>query len=250
MFNLLLVDDEPLMRRGVKSLIDLEKLNIKNVFEAETGRDAIDIAKHEDIDIILMDINMPEMDGLTASDLIKKENPNVYIIILTGYDYFEYAQMAIRAKVDDYILKPISKKDIEFVLKTTVDKLIQKKKIQNLDIPHVINTGEEDIFGSYLENNLFDKELSLSKMAKDIGYNPNYLSVLFKEKYSMTFQDYIYKVRMERAKILLLTTKMRNQEIADEIGIEDVNYFITRFKKYFNKTPKQYRQGIVDEEDV
>ncbi|MGF0039524.1 response regulator transcription factor [Peptoniphilaceae bacterium SGI.131] len=252
MFNLLLADDEPLIRRGIKDLIDLKKLNIENVFEASNGKEAVEICYEHDIDLLLMDINMPVIDGLTASEMIKKDKINTYIIILTGYDYFEYAQAAIRAKVDDYILKPVSKKDIEFILKNTVDKLIQNRKDEELKniVGQEISVNEENLIVEYFENHIFDKDLSLNKMAKDIGYSSNYLSVLIKDLYFMPFQDYVYKRRMERAKILLLSSNMRNWEIAQAIGIEDVNYFITKFKKYFAKTPKQYRQGIIDEEDI
>ena len=92
--------------------------------------------------------------------------------------------------------------------------------------------------------NLFSVELSLSKMAGDIGFNSNYLSGVFKQIYGIPFQDYVNRKRMERAKLLLLTTSMKNYEIAEAIGLEDVNYFITKFKKLWGITPKQYRQGI------
>lgn len=252
MFNLLLCDDEPLIRRGIKNLIDLKKMYINNVYEASTGEEAIELAKKEEIDLILMDINMPTIDGITASTIIKKNNPNIHIIILTGYDYFEYAQAALRAKVDDYILKPVSKSDIEYVLKNTVDKMIEIRK--NLEIKNIsgekIDIESENIIADYFDKNIYNKDFSLNKMASDIGYSSNYLSVLIKEIYSIPFQEVVYKMRMEKAKILLLSTNMKNQEIADSIGIEDVNYFITRFKKYYNKTPKQYRQGIFDENDI
>ena len=62
MYNLLIADDEPLMRRGIKKLIDFESLKIKNIFEAENGEQVLEIVRTEEIDIVLLDINMPRLD--------------------------------------------------------------------------------------------------------------------------------------------------------------------------------------------
>ncbi|MFM1514819.1 response regulator [Helcococcus ovis] len=251
MYKLLIADDESIIRKGIKKLVNYENLNITDVLEAEDGKQAIELANTQNPDIVLMDINMPEIDGLTAAKLIKENNSNVYIVIITGYDYFEYTQTAIRAKVDDYILKPVSKKDIEYILKSAIDKIDyfrRKKSIKNITQNETIEIDEENnLIKEYLEKNMFSIDLSLSKMAEDIGYNSNYLSVLVKQIYGLTFQDYINKKRMEKAKILLLSTDMKNYEIAENIGIEDVNYFVTKFKKYYNITPKQFKQGLRDE---
>lgn len=270
MYKLLLVDDEPIIRRGIKSLANLHDIGISEVFEAQNGLEAIETTKLKKPDIIIMDINMPDMDGLSASAMIKQEFPEVFIIILTGYDYFEYAQNAIRAKVDDYILKPVSKTDIEHILVKIIKLLNQRKserEIQKLSHeihfmqPLAKDDGEEknahdsnqqDLSNSiqtYLLEHIFDPELSLNKMATDIACNSSYLSVLIKQNYGLSFQDYVNKKRMEKAKLLLLSTNMKNYEIAEQIGIEDVNYFITKFKKTWGITPKQYRQGIVSKEE-
>ena len=254
MYKLLIVDDEPLIRRGVKSLADLETIGITEVLEAETGEEAVQKVEKEHPHIVLMDINMPEMDGLTAAAKIKEVNPELFVIILTGYDYFEYAQAAIRAKVDDYILKPISKADIEMVLVRSVAALKERSKQEEIQkvlesSDMLADTMEEDrsdataAITEYLRENMFSMELSLAKMAKEIGFNASYLSTTVKQIYGVPFQEYINKVRMEKAKLLLLTTSMKNYEIAEQIGIEDVNYFITKFKKTWGITPKQYRQG-------
>lgn len=258
MYKLLIVDDEPLIRRGIRSLANLSNTGISEILEAESGREALAAVKEAAPDIVLMDINMPEMDGLTAAAQIKEQAPDIFVIILTGYDYFEYAQTAIRARVDDYILKPISKADIEMVLRKTTgllnergkkaeyQKILQStemvsdsEKRENADLPSVAGVVSE-----YLKANIFSRELSLAKMADDIGFNSSYLSVMVKQIFGVPFQDYVNKKRMEKAKLLLLSTTMKNYEIAEAVGIEDVNYFITKFKKTWSITPKQYRQGI------
>ena len=255
MYKLLIVDDEPLIRRGVKTLANLSAIGISEIIEAENGEKAIEIAETEKPNIVIIDINMPNMDGLTASSIIKEKNPDIFVVILTGYDYFEYAQTAIRAKVDDYILKPISKLDIESVLKKIVNTISEKNKKNEYhelsgNDDFIDENGLEDtsdmeiIIRNYMNENLFSSELSLTKMANEIGFNSNYLSGLFKRMYGIPFQDYVNRKRMEKAKLLLLSTSMKNYQVAEEIGMEDVNYFIIKFKKLWGITPKQYRQGI------
>lgn len=253
MYRLLIVDDEPLIRRGIRSLSSLMDIGISEVFEAQSGEEAIKITEEKRPHIVLMDINMPQMDGLTASAIIKEKEPEVFIIILSGYDYFEYAQMAIRAKVDDYILKPVSKKDIEMVLikitallnernrRQAYEGLSKEEKRMEIgdDLPELTKRIMD-----YLKQYLFDPQLSLSKMAADIGFNSSYLSGLVKQVYGVPFQDYVHKKRMEKAKLLLLSTDMKNYEVAESIGMDDVNYFVTKFKKTFGMTPKQYRRGV------
>ena len=247
MYKLLITDDESLIRRGIKKFIDLEELNISEIYEAENGKEAIDLVKKHKPDIVLMDINMPILNGLEAAKEIKSYDSEIFVVILTGYDYFEYTQKAIRINVDDYILKPVSKKDIEYILKSAIDKIVEKKKRKALNSAEISSEIELNdnfkLVKDYLGKNIFEYDLSLNKMADDIGYSSTYLSVLFKQIYNMPFQDYVNKIRMEQAKILLLSTDLRNQQIAENIGIEDVNYFITKFKKMYNITPKQFRQG-------
>ena len=223
MYKLLIADDESIIRKGIKNLIDFESLEIDQVFEAENGKEAVDLALKNKIDIVIMDINMPIIDGLSASKKIKEKNPDSYLLILTGYNYFDYAQAAIRAKVDDNINR---KKES---LKEYNDENLKAKE------------SYEDI-KKYIDKNVFCEDFSLNKMASDIGYNNNYLSSLIKEIYGLSFQDLSNKLRMEKARILLLTSDMKNQEIADAVGIYDVSYFSNKFKKYFGKSPKQIRK--------
>lgn len=255
MYKLLIVDDEPIIRRGIKSLANVTNIGITDIFEAQNGQEAIECVRKYEPHIVIMDINMPQVDGLTASGIIKEEFPDIFVIILTGYDYFEYAQTAIRAKVDDYILKPISKTDIEIVLTKIVSSLKEKnvekeyKKVsEENEIKESIDVKNSDMITEYMKKNIFSPKLSLSHMASDIGFNSSYLSGVIKQIYGVPFQDYVNKQRMKKAKLLLLSTDMRNYEIAEMIGIEDVNYFITKFKKTYNITPKQYRQGIQSNE--
>ena len=256
MYNLLIIDDEPVIRRGIKSLAILSEIGISEIFEAGNAEKCLEIIDKEQIDIIMLDINMPNTDGLTLAKMLKEKNKNFAIIMVTGYDYFEYMQTAIRLGVDDYLLKPVNKTDIELVLRRMIDK-IEKIRLENrlseLNVTSEnITSAENSSFKAvreYMEEHLFDSELSLGYMAENLGFNSSYLSGIIKQIYGIPFQEYVTLKRMEQAKILCLSTDMKNYEIAEEIGYEDVNYFTNRFKKTFGITPKQFKQGMKPNEN-
>ena len=89
----------------------------------------------------------------------------------------------------------------------------------------------------------------MTQTAENLGFNSSYLSGIIKQIYGIPFQEYVTLKRMEQAKILCLSTDMKNYEIAEEIGYEDVNYFTNRFKKTFGITPKQFKQGMKPNEN-
>lgn len=103
-----LVEDEMVIRRGIKNSIDWEKEGYIFCGEASDGELAYPMIIKEKPDILITDIRMPFMDGLELCKLVKKELPNIKILILSGYDEFDYAKEAIRLGVTEYLLKPIS----------------------------------------------------------------------------------------------------------------------------------------------
>lgn len=96
MYQLLVVDDESIIRRGIRAFIDFDGLGISRLFEAENGEEAIAILEKEQIDLILADINMPKMDGLEFCRRAKERDPSVKAAVITGYDYLDYAIRAIK----------------------------------------------------------------------------------------------------------------------------------------------------------
>ncbi len=248
MIRLLIVDDEPLIRRGIKSLVDFDKLNITEVIEAVNGEDALAKFEIHKPHLILADINMPKMDGLTLAEHIKKKAPHTKIALVTGYDYFDYAVQALKLGVDDYILKPISKKDIEEVLRKLIQKMEQDAVLEEV-IGISSSESEETVIESMMVKHQYDPDFSLKRLSELLGYSSNHLSSIFKKQYGMTFQDYLIHTRIEKAKRLILTTDYKNYEIADEVGFKDVNYFGSRFKKIVGMSPKQYKEQVKHRHD-
>ncbi len=112
LYKVMLVDDEADAREAIAKCVDWEAIGFRVVAEAENGEDALDKSEQFAPDVVLTDIQMPFMDGLTFCRKLKELMPEVRIIIFSGYDDFEYAQEAIRLEAEEYILKPINAEEL------------------------------------------------------------------------------------------------------------------------------------------
>lgn len=252
MYTLLVVDDEPILIRGIRSFIDFEALSISTVLEASNGEEALLLFQEHRPDVVLADINMPKMNGLEFATAAKELKPDVKIAMITGYDYFDYAVAALKTGVDDYVLKPVSKKDIQELLQKLIGK-VQEAHVQQEVTKLVggliqLNDGTEESTGyksqiqQEINANIGTIEFSLSALATKLSLSPSYVSTLFKQLFGTTFQQYMLTARLDRAKLLLLSSDMKMYEIAASVGFEDPNYFSAAFKKRFSLSPNQFKE--------
>jgi YesN/AraC family two-component response regulator len=246
--KVLIVEDEDFERSALRFLVSKyfsDKLEV--VGEASNGEEAVEMISPLKPDIILMDINMPLMDGLQASEKIKAENRNIEIIILTAYNYFEYAKRGIKIGVSDYLLKPFSDEEFLNSIGKAVNKILDRRYA---DIPSIELVGETTDYNGnnkdmveaakkYIQMN-YKKEISLEELANHISISSYYLSRIFSKSEGITYKDYLIKLRMEKAKQLLIEGKKNIKEISIEVGYIDQNYFSKAFKKYYNKSPKAF----------
>lgn len=127
-----LVEDEMVIRRGIKNSIDWEKEGYIFCGEASDGELAYPMIIKEKPDILITDIRMPFMDGLELCKLVKEELPNIKILILSGYDEFDYAKEAIRLGVTEYLLKPISSGKLLEALNGVSESIHREKEDKDL----------------------------------------------------------------------------------------------------------------------
>lgn len=241
MVMVLIVEDEALVRRGIATLVDYPALQVERVEEAANGMEAWEKMQETPFDIVLTDINMPVMDGLTLAKKIKLQFPQTHVLFLTGYDYVDYLLTALRIGVDDYLLKPVTKKDIETLFTKVVAKIKEEKR-QRFLLEGAVRPQEESLEEA-IYSRLHDPKLSLTSLASELGFSPNYLSTLIKKELGESFQEYVVETRIQQAKIMLLSTSKKIYEVAQAVGFEDVNYFSVRFKQLVGVTPKQFQKG-------
>lgn len=147
MYKVLLVDDEILVRDAMKQTINWESLGYELVGDCENGRDAIDFIDRKNVDLVLTDICMPYVDGIELCKYLYENYPEIKVVIFSGFSDFEYAKQAIRYKVVEYMLKPITavelrqlligmKEKFDSTMKEKNEKYLLKKTYKNYKKSH------------------------------------------------------------------------------------------------------------------
>ncbi len=359
MYKLAIVDDEKWTRDLVRNLGNWDELGIEIAGEADDGRSAMELLKSIRADIIVLDMRMPEVDGVELLKQLEQVQPCIKKIVVSGYDDFEYTKQAIRSKVNEYILKPFDSDDINNALKRCVEeieaeregqaniiyeltqsvrtdvlKLIVKYKkiiftllnelngeavksttamfcseleaLEGIDSAELSRVYAEFIFlikeqiterGYELdevlanidrfssENDLpmtvkgllerlcnlfelvvlssvnrrkkdnrntigmvkdyvdlhFTEKITLESLSNTFFISKEHLSRTFKGTYGKNLTDYIIELRMQKAREIILSSKLSIKSVSEMVGYTDILYFHKLFKKYFGISPAKMR---------
>ena len=165
-----LVEDESTIRSTLRDTVPWEQLGYTFVGEATDGEMALPLIGTTHPDVLITDIKMPFMDGLSLSKLVLKEFPNTKIIIMSGYDDFEYARQAIEIGVEQYLLKPITKANLMNVLREVKEKIEQEQEQRNYQAQFQRDSQEYEQFArrSFIEQVVAGK-LSVQQIYEDAG---------------------------------------------------------------------------------
>lgn len=117
----MIVDDEKIIRDGIARVLPWKEMGIGEVYTAASGLEALEIVEKKPVDVMVADIQMAEMDGLTLVEKVNQINPDMRIIMLTGYDNFEYVQKCCKMEVHDYLLKPVDEVELEETIRRQVE---------------------------------------------------------------------------------------------------------------------------------
>ena len=241
--KLLIADDEDVIRNGVAKYIKLHTDCFNQIYEAENGQQAIDLILKYQPDILLLDVQMPGNTGIDVMKEIRKAGMTPTILILSGYDEFEYAQQALRFGAKEYLLKPVRAKDIlECLLKFADDYQKDVSTIEDLSGNYLVKQAEEYIAENYAE------AIALNDVADYLGISKGYVSTLFTKNLDCGFVDYLNMIRVERACSYLEQSYFKTYEVAYKVGFKDEKYFSRVFKKIKGMSPKEYRMGQKQEQ--
>jgi len=248
--TILVVDDEPKTRNGLKNTLDAWALGNHDVFCAASGDEAISILSERKIDVLLTDIRMPQMTGLKLIRLLHEKKQKPVVIIISAYSEFEYAQEAITLGVVNYLLKPVDKQKLVDAVERAMEMLEERAKTERLVkmFDEQIVAAKDNVRSTPIKEALqfihehLHEPFSLRDVAKSIHLNASYFSVLFKEETNMTFSEYVTRSRVQKAKSLLVTTDLSIEEIAEAVGYQTAKYFIKLFKEFEGVTPHRFRK--------
>ena len=244
--KVLLVDDEIMIREGFKRLFDWEAHGCEVVGEAADGMEALGQIDALLPDIVIVDINIPVMNGLKVIEVSRIKHPGIAYVIVSGYDDFAYCRQALRLQITDYILKPVNYEEFGSCIDNLKISMYENKTSSQADF----EKQEERIISSitrYMQEHL-SEEISLSVLADVFHLNPQYISQLFKNEIGVGFLAYLTNIRIEKAKKLLLSTALPVTKISSYTGYGDYRVFTKVFKKTEGVTPSQFRREFLDRE--
>ncbi|MDD3334535.1 MAG: response regulator [Eubacteriales bacterium] len=247
MYTVLLVDDERPSRMVLKKLGDWDQLNMGTILEADSSAMALDIIKNHAIDVIITDMNMPEIDGVAFLKELSTMSCEPYILVVSGHTDFEYTHQAIISRVQNYLLKPVKREELNRNLLEIYNALESRGDNEELtdagtDAGTEAGSGKliQDI-KKYIDHN-YALALTLEQIASLFFVSKEHVSRLFRKKYGMKLFDYINEMRLDHVCELLHATGLSIDEISVRSGFSCGNYLSKAFKKRYNVTPGEYRR--------
>lgn len=258
--TILIVDDEPKTRQGLKKMLETWSAGKCQILSAEDGHHALRILDETSVDLMITDIRMPEISGLSLADRIKESNnaaAEPSVILISGHAEFEYAQQAIQLGVFNYLLKPVGKDKLIPAVERALEAGEERSRVgmmrkivdaQLLEASSSETALSEPVKAAleYVDANL-ERMVGLREVAEHIHLNASYFSVLFKEQMQMTFSEFLARRRLQKAKEMLLTTKLPVAEISERVGYQTAKYFNKVFKEYEGRSPGLYRAEMSGE---
>ena len=249
MYRALIVEDEDLMREYLEKNLSTICAEWYAADKAADGQEAIEKIESSHFDGIITDIRMPIMDGLAMSKVLREKDPRIPILILSGYNEFDYARKAVRLNIFDYLLKPIDEQELSAALSAMAIQAGQKK----LSEPVESKTEYTDVkTGSLAQRALsyiqqhFSNPISLTSVAEEIGVSPAYLSTVFHREIGASYSRTLLRIRMEEAARQLTQTSLKVQQIAQNVGFFSAKHFTHVFREYYHCPPMEYRLNPPD----
>uniref|UniRef100_UPI0040575C77 response regulator transcription factor n=1 Tax=Agathobacter sp. TaxID=2021311 RepID=UPI0040575C77 len=256
MYKVLIAEDESIERKVIHRILKKQFGDICEIYEAKNGKEAVEIFEEKQVQIAVLDIEMPCMSGLEAARQMRKTDKNGVIIFLTAFDEFSYAKQAISIRALDYLLKPYDEKELLFVIEEAMhiaDRHISGIRQEITELSEILKEGKEsdirlsvvrELMNSYIEEH-YTEDISMHDMAKEMNYSDAYFCKLFKQCFKENFTAYLASYRIEKAKRLLEDMRMNIKDVGKAVGYADSNYFSRVFKRAEGCTPSEYRMQIM-----
>lgn len=249
--RVLIVDDERLILMGLKACI--EKItDLKcSVRTALSGKQALELLEVEPADLVITDVEMIGLTGLSLIEKARQKNYCRHFMILSGYDKFEYARTAIRLGVQDYLLKPVDKDELRRNICRIAKEMEQEEELDLMQpyrkyFPH----AEKEQIPAMLQKSVkyialhYKDTVSLSMLSEYTGKSENYLCALFKKEWNVTFLEIVNEMRLRDVLYMLLyETEIPICDIAGKVGYKTERQLFRLVKSYLGLTPQQVRDG-------
>lgn len=241
MFNLLIVDDEPIIRNGLRNTIDWLNMGYEVPDIAANGNQALTMILEENYQVVLTDIKMPGLNGIELITKIRQIRPQTIIVIISGYKDFEYAHAAVKYHVEDYILKPISKRRIIETF-TRITAILQNRIAEYEKLER-----EQTILKQYLTNLLIhgsvDEGMRLAEGNNILieGTEASIVILKVPEKDGFSLCEGTLK---EHDELLPISFLKEQDRLVSYVPAAHLPYLVKQIKNVFEQSGYTYQMGI------
>ncbi len=263
MLRVIIVEDEDIIRRGLICTVDWLSMDAMVVGDAPDGEAGLALMSKEKPDVVLTDIRMPKLDGISMIEQAKQRGLMPAVIFLTSYEEFEYAKKAIQLQAVEYLLKPVDEEALQRTLAIVSARQSEESHPETQEKHQELVNWEEwlgaDSLNPYVRKTIqhlqqhYREKVSIEMLASSYGVSASYLSRKFKEATSQTFGELLTKYRLQKAMQILSSGTCRVYEAAEQSGFGDYKNFCMVFKKYIRVSPKEFMNrasGIIHREDT
>lgn len=227
--SVLVVEDEYPIRRGLKAVLERHFPQFGQVVECANESEAWTAFESQTFDLVVSDLNLGQGSGLDLLKRIHQARPATPTIILSGHSEFAWAREAIRYGVRAYLLKPLDLKEFSEVLGTLAPSSLPTQSDEKAK--QVIR---------YLNDHL-DEALDMAQVANSVNLSYSYFSEWFRDATGLKFSEYLLRIRLERARILLADPSALVADVAKAVGYPDARTFSKAFHRATGLTPSQGR---------
>lgn len=242
MMKVLVVEDEEMIRKGIVLAVDWAALDCVVVGEASNGEEGLQAAERYAPTLIITDLKMPKMDGIEMLRRLREAGNNAFVIILTAYDSFSYAQSALRLGAVDFLLKPFHDGELEQAVQA-----LRRRMEPSQGGPAIpgLKKGDKSKYVlqamSYIGEHYDNPNITVAEIAQSIGISEGHLSHTFKKETDYTLLNYLTRYRIHKAMELLRDCRVKVYEVAQQVGYKDITYFSATFKKVVGISPSEYQ---------
>lgn len=242
--KILIVEDEQRAREGLIRLLASISGSHEVIGQASNGQSALDMIIQLKPDAVFTDVKMPFMDGVSLTRAVRVHNIKTEFVIISAYNEFELVRQFITLDVADYMLKPVTREDMERTLERIRERMngrhgyIEGGKSnlrEQYPDAHPLILKTLDIIQSCYAEKINQKEL-----AQELNVSPEYFSYLFTKNTGKNFSLFLRDFRIEQAKMLFQSGKCEKKDVPYAVGFSDAKYFNQVFKKVVGKSPTEY----------
>ena len=245
-FRVLIAEDESLQLAAIARMVQRVSDRFEVVAQAQTGVQALALAEEYMPDVVITDIQMPQMSGIALIEALRDRLPGTQFIIISGFSEFSYAQKAITLGVAAYLLKPIDPEELSKALSSVYATLQTQNQTYENEFAALIASESPAQVAGALKDYLcahFHENINLNLVASSLGYSASHLTKLFQRCYDVSPIRFLTTQRMTKARYFLkYRPEFTIRQIGEMTGYEDQGYFSRVFKKENGLSPIEYRE--------